>query len=742
MIAVMTKVRQRREFLAFFLPIAAISAASIIISALFLSSLFIRQSTRILQEQESYRLRSAMRLFSRIHLGSIPSFILAMEDGPVRDYVYGRNSSKERVLRALDSLDRTLLGNEFLDSFYIYNHKSGFLSTVSGWEQFDYMSDPGLLDLFDHIGDYGLSRYIMRRVTFPGNRTPKNLFTFILGYIPEAGVPMKQAFVANLSERHIREALSDDGSPTALYILDKDGKFLSHPDADRFGTDAGNDLRFNLVLARPELSGTMIVRDRNNNRWIASWMDQPEIRWRFISFAAENVLFAPVLRIRDTVIVSVILLLITAFLVVYILSLRMSDRERRLRSALAYLRGELDLDVPLTGGLRADGKDGFFPALHGPCGMAMVVAEKECGKDADAQALNRIETGLRDSFMAHRLVAEVLRASGRSFVVLYETGGRTPLAVLGEILTGVKSGRSVSLGAFLLAGPIGIHDFPDGYRTLKKAYRLDYLRSSGSISEVGPSDTDPEENENLPRHSRSSIDFSGLEKAIRLNDTAETASLLDDLFAILRSERDPDLFRYVMSALSRLIPELLGDQAETLLEGGSEEFKCALSKAERLDQAELLLRPIPSRLTERGDLHAEKRKRELIERVKTLVESRMGDRSLGTAAIASEVGLSTSYLRDLFRQTEGVALLEYVGSRRHELAKKLLLESKAPVREVCEQAGFINYSYFFTYFKKSTGLTPGEFREIEKTGDLQHPFRVFSNFSAVLQVPGFRKTMR
>jgi len=710
----MTKARPRRDFLTYFLPIAAISAASIIISALFLSSLFIRQSTRILQEQEGYRLRSAMRLFSRIHLGSIPSFILAMEDGPVRDYLYGRESSKERVLRALDSLDRTLIGNEFLDSFYLYNDRSGFLSTVSGWEQFDTMTDPGLLEFFGNIGDYGLSRYILRRVTTTGSRTPKNLFTFILGYIPENGSPMRQAFVANLSERRIRDALSDDGSPTALYILDKDGRFLSHPDSDRFGTETGNDIRFKKVLDRPELSGTMIVRDNKNNRWIASWLDQSEIRWRFVSFAAEKDLFAPVLRIRDTVIVSVILLLITTFLVVYILSLRMSDRERRLRSAMAYLRGELDLDAGVTGGIRLGGKDSFFPALHGSCGMAMVVAEKECGMEQlDAQLLNRIETSLRDSFVSRRFEAEVLRSSGKSFVVLYETEGRTPLEVLEVILSLVKNGLPVSLGAFLLASPVDIGAFPDGYRSLKKAYRLDYLRVSGSVTEVKPGTSD--EAENAALRSRTAIDFSGLEKAIRLNDTAETASCLDALFAVLRTERDPDLFRYAVSALSRLIPDLLGDQAETLLEGGTEEFKCALSKAERLDRAERVLRPIPARLSERGDLHAERRKRELIERVKALVESRMGDRSLGTAAIASEVGLSTSYLRDLFRQTEGVALLEYVGSRRLELAKKLLLESKAPVREVCEQAGFINYSYFFTYFKKSTGQTPSEFREIEKT---------------------------
>ncbi len=715
MITYMTKARPRRDFLKFFLPIGAISAASIIISALFLSSLFIRQSTRILQEQETYRLRSAMRLFSRIHLGSIPSFILAMEDGPVRDYVYGRDSSKERVLRALDSLDRTLLGNEFFDSFYIYNNKSGFLSTVSGWEQFEHISDPGLLDLFEKIEEYGLSRYIMRRVTFPGSRTPKNLFTFILGYIPEHGTPMRQAFVANLSERRIRSALSDDGSPTALYILDKDGLFMSHPDADRFGTETGNDLRFKTVLERPELSGTMIVRDLKNNRWIASWLDQSELHWRFVSFAAEKELFAPVLRIRDMVIVSVILLLITTFLVVYILSLRMSDRERRNRSALAYLRGELDLDIPGACGIRSGGSS-FFPTLHGPCGMAMVVAEKKCGKDLDAQVLNRIETSLRDSFVSRKLEAEVLRSSGRSFIVLYETGSRTPYAVLEEILSLVKLSQPVSLGAFLLAGAVCIRVFPEGYRTLKKAYRLDYLRTTGSICEVkGGGSDEPEagvdEGDNIPTQNRSAIDFSNLEKAVRLNDTTAAASCLNDLFAILRAERDPDLFHYVVSTLSRLIPSLLGEQAETLLEGGSEEFKCALSKAERLDQAERVLRPIPLRLSERGDLHAERRKRELIDRVKVLVENRIADRSLGTAAIASEVGLSTSYLRDFFRQTEGVALLEYVGSRRLELAKKLLLESKASVREVCEQAGFINYSYFFTYFKKSTGQTPSEFRD-------------------------------
>ncbi|OHE63079.1 MAG: hypothetical protein A2Z99_00435 [Treponema sp. GWB1_62_6] len=96
--------------------------------------------------------------------------------------------------------------------------------------------------------------------------------------------------------------------------------------------------------------------------------------------------------------------------------------------------------------------------------------------------------------------------------------------------------------------------------------------------------------------------------------------------------------------------------------------------------------------------------------MKELVDSRLSDRSLGTASIAAEVGLSASYLRDLFRRSEGTALLDYVGKARLALARRLLSDSTDSVRSVCDQAGFINYSYFFTYFKKMTGCTPSEYR--------------------------------
>jgi len=66
---------------------------------------------------------------------------------------------------------------------------------------------------------------------------PSNLFTVVLGVMPQKGSMIRYAFVANLSERKIRQAIAGDGtSSSVMYIVDKDHRFLSHPDSKRFGS--------------------------------------------------------------------------------------------------------------------------------------------------------------------------------------------------------------------------------------------------------------------------------------------------------------------------------------------------------------------------------------------------------------------------------------------------------------------------------------------------------------------------
>ncbi|MEK3885595.1 response regulator [Paenibacillus sp. PL2-23] len=68
--------------------------------------------------------------------------------------------------------------------------------------------------------------------------------------------------------------------------------------------------------------------------------------------------------------------------------------------------------------------------------------------------------------------------------------------------------------------------------------------------------------------------------------------------------------------------------------------------------------------------------------------------------------LSPSYLSRLFKSETGTGFIEYVNRIRVKAGRELLESGELTVKEVYEQVGFNNYSYFFRVFKDITGLTP------------------------------------
>ena len=79
--------------------------------------------------------------------------------------------------------------------------------------------------------------------------------------------------------------------------------------------------------------------------------------------------------------------------------------------------------------------------------------------------------------------------------------------------------------------------------------------------------------------------------------------------------------------------------------------------------------------------------------------------------IAEKVGLSANYLSRLFREETGKSFNEFVTNYRIDMAIKLLQTTNLKVYEVAEQVGIPSYRYFSVLFRKSTGLTPKEFRK-------------------------------
>ena len=79
------------------------------------------------------------------------------------------------------------------------------------------------------------------------------------------------------------------------------------------------------------------------------------------------------------------------------------------------------------------------------------------------------------------------------------------------------------------------------------------------------------------------------------------------------------------------------------------------------------------------------------------------------SAAASEIGVSSSYLSSYFKRSMGDTFVHYVTKRKLELACQMLSKGML-VREVSEELGFSDVSYFSRQFKKYMGKTPEEWR--------------------------------
>ena len=711
--------RSGKRIFSLFVPTSAIAAVSIILSTLILSMLYIRQFSYIIEVQEEERIRGAIQLFSQIHFGSVPAFLSIMEEGPVQDFLFGRKSLKERALQALKVLDRSLMNNELIDSIYLYSTVSGILSTRAGLE-LEELTDPTLPSFLEHVGNVGFPLYKLRRVIVRGELAPRNFFTITFGSISPSPHRIGYALVVNLSERKIRKALWGQTVSSQMYILDGEGRFLSHPEPSFFGAHAKEDPRFGSLIQDQDDRGVRRVKDEHGKHWIATWVDHPEIHWRFVTLASEDTLFGPIYRVRNWAVLASVGLLAFAILGSYLISLQINRKLQRKQMILEFLREEVHQD--------GNGVEGevfhrtFLGRWRKPLAIAIGVWDGIAAKGKDREPLPFVEI-VEEGLKKEKIEAVEVIELGDRAVLIYCMFQEKPEIVFSKLKETLRQGYGIEYGGFYIDRSLGAGELPEGYTCLQFAFRTDYLRKRGELLPVScgePRKVMAEEMESFDgQASRASpLDLKELEQAFRTGNPTEAKKALSEIGECLRRAKDPDLFRYIRTAIGYRLPEILHEDAELILPGGVKGFRAALAGIDHLDDLCGYLGSVVERLQERSSIHQGRKKVELVKRVKTLIDQNLSDRSLGTEKIASEVGLSAGYLRELFKNAEGVSLLEYMGRKRLEVAKNLLQTTDLPVREVCDRAGFLNYSYFITYFKKNTGYTPKEYRDNLRQGSV------------------------
>ncbi len=95
------------------------------------------------------------------------------------------------------------------------------------------------------------------------------------------------------------------------------------------------------------------------------------------------------------------------------------------------------------------------------------------------------------------------------------------------------------------------------------------------------------------------------------------------------------------------------------------------------------------------------------------------NRRINVEDVLREIGSSRRFLERKFMHQLGRSPLQEIQHSRMELAKRLLIETRQPLREIAIQCGCGDASRMVTMFRRECGMTPGEFRKVKTNSTIQ-----------------------
>lgn len=101
----------------------------------------------------------------------------------------------------------------------------------------------------------------------------------------------------------------------------------------------------------------------------------------------------------------------------------------------------------------------------------------------------------------------------------------------------------------------------------------------------------------------------------------------------------------------------------------------------------------------------------VIEKVQNYIQTHYAEPNLSLELVSSIAGLSPSYLGKLFKSSTRESFGEYLNRIRLERAKELLATTDETAAKISESVGIYNTTYFSTLFKKKYGLSPSAYRD-------------------------------
>ena len=106
----------------------------------------------------------------------------------------------------------------------------------------------------------------------------------------------------------------------------------------------------------------------------------------------------------------------------------------------------------------------------------------------------------------------------------------------------------------------------------------------------------------------------------------------------------------------------------------------------------------------------EKREGDTIVRVQQYILEHLSE-DISLVKLGELAYFNPSYLSRLFKRVSGTNLSDFIHNARINKAKELLTRNDMKIQEIVAAVGYESHAYFTKFFKKTTNMTPQEYRD-------------------------------
>jgi len=636
-------------------------------------------------------------------------------------------------------LSYALNSNPYIYSIYLYNGSMDrIFSTVTKGYSSEEFYDREILDILRDESLLNEYRFIPRKISFVHyDKTYREDVISLIVTDPLTGKrPLTGALVLNIKATTIDSFLESFIPEESSYVVvyDKNDSVITHGGPDPFNDRISDVSYVRHIAAEKNASGTF-TQSIDGRKFLITYVKSEKLNWHFVRVYPFNALQEQTTGMRNlVVIISLVVLLLAACLSIWLAwnfykpydkaveslnTLKKEQQTNRGTLKQNLIRSLLQGEVSAYGDLTQRFQEFGINLTDGPSIVLVLQLDSSemqlAASDEGDAAIVRFGIGnIAQEIIAEQHVNDTVDAGRNQIACIINLGSdqATDDSFLKDMKDSIAKIRQYTEAYFGIA-PIGAIGQPAvGFMDLPAAYRstldvLDYriIHEQAmliSIDQVADNMahatiyTDEAENDivnSLKQRNYNAVRSSTAEFFNRIRQLS-----YDDLLMSINR------LAYVSI---KTITAMAGKRFADL------NYKSACARVEQMTA----LRDIESWFLELFAAftgiaeEADTVRRRHVERVLNILNKEYGNPNLTSDDLASRLGLSANYLREVFKEITGTPLAGYINEIRCNKAADMLLRTSLPIAEIRTRVGLINQNYFFTLFKKYKGCTPRQYRD-------------------------------